>query len=443
VVASDLQTDVATIEWVLTLHLLVLSGTLLTFGRLGDLRGHRRLYLYGLGVMTLGALLCGLANSALALIAFRCVQAIGGAMMSATSLAILIRAFPASQRGQAVGLSVMLVYLGLTVAPLAGGGITAEWGWRAIFLVNVPLGVLALLLGLRCVPDDSGVHQAGRFDVLGAAIFTLATVLVLLGMNQGQSWGWGSPLTVGVLAAGVALLAVFVGVEARVSSPMLDLELFRSRTFSAANAGAVLNYMAAFGMTFVLPFYLIEGRGMSAAQAGLLLTSQPLVMAVVAPIAGTLSDRIGARALMVAGMLAQALGLVLLARLGPEASFGDVVVGLALNGLGMGLFSSPNNSAAMGAAPPRRQGIASGVVSTARFFGMAIGVGLAGAIYTTVLTSQAGSDPAAPIAQATGVSLLAMAGFALLGAVASAAAEPLRPHGPAEAPARSPAARPG
>jgi EmrB/QacA subfamily drug resistance transporter len=430
VVASDLQTDVAAIEWVLTVYLLTLCGLLLTVGRLGDLHGHRRLYLGGLAIFTLGALLCGLAPDAWALVAFRAVQAIGAAMVNATMLAILTRAFPAAKRGQAIGYSVMLVYLGLMLGPSLGGWLTTEWGWRTTFLVNVPVGALTLLLSLRFIPADTPGRQAGRFDVAGAATFTLGLVLVLLALNQGQTWGWVSPATLAVLAAGLGLLGLFVVVETRVPSPMLDLGLFRNRTFSAAAASAVLNYVAVFGATFVLPFYLIHARSMSPTQAGLLLTTQPLLMAIVAPIAGTLSDRIGSRPLAVLGMAVQAVGLLLLSRLGPDSLLVEAGVGLALVGVGIGLFTSPNNSAVMGAAPAQRQGIASGVVATARFFGMALGVGLAGAIYLTALGSQAEREPAAAISHAFDVSVLVLAGVAALGAVTSAVRERFQPGEP-------------
>src|SRR5229473_2142885 len=351
VLRDQLRTDIATVEWVVTVYLLVVSGLLLGFGRLGDARGHRTVYLWGVGGFVASSALCGLAPSAEWLIAFRALQAISASMQFANSPAILTKTFPPQQRGQALGLQATMTYLGLTVGPSLGGFLAQHWSWRAIFYINVPVGAVALLLGL----------------------------------NQGHAWGWSSPATLLLLASSIALLAVFLRIERRVPRPMLDPSLFARPAFAGATASAVINYVCVYGILFLVPFYLIEGRGLGPARAGLLLTAQPLVMMFVAPLAGTISDRIGTRIPAMVGMALLALGLFLLSRLGPATPFAHVAATLAVCGLGTGIFIAPNNSALMGAAPPNRQGIAAGVLATARNAGMVLGVGLAGAILTTVL----------------------------------------------------------
>lgn len=419
VVNRSFGSGVATIEWVVTIYLLVVSGLLLSFGRLGDLRGHKPVYVTGFAVFVLGSALCGLAPSARALIGFRALQALGAAMLFANSPAILTKNFPAAQRGQALGLQATMTYLGLTAGPALGGWLTDQLSWRAVFYINVPVGLLAMLLSLRLIPRDLPAEHAEQFDLPGAATFMAGLVILLLALNQGHAWGWTSPPIVGLLAAAVLLLALFVSIERRVPNPMLDLSLFERRLFTASATSAVLNYICVYSILFLLPFYLIQGRGLNPAQAGLLLTAQPLVMSVTAPLSGTLSDRIGTRLLTTLGMVLLAVGLFLLARLGPQSAYGSVVVALAVAGLGLGIFVSPNNSAMMGSAPRHRQGIAAGVLATARNVGMVLGVGLAGAILTTVLAQGAASGSATALFAAISTAFLVVTGVAGLGTLTS------------------------
>lgn len=416
----ELHTTVAGIEWVTTVYLLVVSALLLGVGRLGDLKGHKRIYLGGLALFVLGSALCGLAPSAGALVALRALQAVGAAMLFATSPAILTHSFPAEQRGRVLGAQGTMTYLGLMTGPALGGWLAKAFGWRWIFYINVPVGVVALALGLFSIRGDRDEGAGEPFDFRGALLFTAGLVALLIALNQGHAWGWLSAPTLLLLAVAVILLAAFVVVERRRPAPMLDLSLFRSRVFSAATVSALLNYVCVYSILFLLPFLLIQGRGLDTQQAGLVLTAQPLVMAIVAPISGTLSDRIGSRLLSTLGMLILAAGLVLLALLAPHASLGAIAGALAFVGLGVGIFVSPNNSALMGAAPRHRQGIASGVLATARNVGMVLGIGFAGAIFTTVLTSPGFPSPTDALVAGVRVSLLAAAAVAAVGAGAAA-----------------------
>ncbi|MEA4909059.1 MAG: MFS transporter [Anaerolineaceae bacterium] len=416
VIREAFGSEVATVEWVVVVYLLVVSGILLTVGRLGDLRGHRPAFLSGFVIFVIGSALCGMAGSALLLVAFRVVQALGAAMLMANSPAILTKSFPATQRGQALGTQATMTYLGMTVGPSLGGWLAQDFGWRSIFYINVPVGLVALLLGWFIIPSDPVHERTERFDLGGALLFMSGLIALLLGLNQGAAWGWTSPAILGLLAVSMALLAVFIRRELRVTEPMLDLSLFRRPVFSAATASAVLNYMSLYPVGFVMPFYLIQGLGLNSAQAGLLLTAEPAIMAIVAPISGTLSDRIGSRLPATLGMVILAGGLVMLSLLGPESSQATIIVALLLCGLGTGIFVSPNNSALMGAAPGNRQGIAAGILATARNVGMALGTGLAGAILTTFL----GSSRPGALYQGTHVAFLVAAGLALASGLTSA-----------------------
>jgi EmrB/QacA subfamily drug resistance transporter len=418
VLARAFGASVAGIEWVTTVYLLVISGLLLSVGRAGDLYGHKRLYVGGFVLFVAGSALCGLARSARALIALRVIQALGAAMLMATAPAILTRSFPASQRGRALGAQGTFTYLGLTAGPSLGGWLASTVGWRAVFYINVPVGAIAIVLAWRVIEADHGAEARERFDVVGAILFTTGLVALLIALNQGHAWGWASTPVVVLVTVAVALLAAFVRVERHRPSPMLDLSLFRDRVFSGATVSALLNYACVFAVLFVLPFLLIQGRGLDAAHAGLILTAQPIVMAVVAPISGTLSDRIGSRAPAVTGMVILAVGLAFLGSVVSRGSLAMIAASLALIGLGVGTFVSPNNNALMGAAPRHRQGIAAGVLATARNVGMVLGVGFAGAVFTTVV---ARSAPAAD-ALVAGVraSLFTAAGVAVVGTLAAA-----------------------
>jgi EmrB/QacA subfamily drug resistance transporter len=418
VLSRELRTSVAGIEWVTTIYLLVISGLLLSVGRAGDLFGHKRFYLTGFVLFVLGSALCGIAGSAHQLVGMRVIQALGAAMLMATAPAILTRSFPASQRGRALGAQGTFTYLGLTAGPSLGGWLASAFGWRSVFYINMPVGAVAILMALRTVPDDRVERRDERFDFVGAALFTAGLVALMIALNQGHAWGWSSPSTMTLLAVAVLLLGTFVRVENRRPSPMLDLTLFRSRVFGAATVSALLNYACVYSVLFVLPFLLIQARGLGTQEAGLVLTAQPIVMAIVAPLSGALSDRVGSRGPATIGMALLTSGLIALALVVEHGTLVSIAAALALVGLGVGLFVSPNNSALMGAAPRHRQGIASGVLATARNVGMVLGVGFAGAVFTTVV---ARADPTvSAIAAGARASLLAAAALAALGTITSA-----------------------
>lgn len=420
IVRQEFNAGITTIEWVVTIYLLTVGGLLLTFGRLGDLRGNKPVYLSGFGLFILGSILCGWASSTDWLIGARTLQALGAAMLAANSPAILTKGFPAQERGRALGIQSMMTYLGLTIGPSLGGWLAASYGWRSVFYVNVPVGLLALLFGAVFIPREPPPEVRERFDLPGAALFSLGVIFLLYSLSVGPSWGWGSTNVILLFGGSALLLGAFVLVEQRAASPMLDLSLFRSRTFSVATTSAVLNYVALFGVVFLMPFYLIQGRGLSPAQAGLVMTAYPAIMALSAPLSGMLSDRIGSRLLSSLGMGLMGVGLLLLARLQPDTAYLRIVGPLGVVGLGTGIFISPNSSALMGSAPRDRQGIAAGILATARSTGMVIGVGVAGAIFASLTMGAAISPPDPAWFSAITAAFLAMAIVAFAGCAIAA-----------------------
>lgn len=417
VLRDTFKSDIVTIEWVVTVYLLVLSALLLTFGRLGDLRGHKRVYLWGFGVFAASSALCGIAWSPAALIVFRAFQAIGGAMLASNAPAIITSNFPPEMRGRAFGMVSTMTYLGLTIGPSLGGWLTHAFGWRLVFYINIPVGALAMGLSLHYISQDVPAEQKQRFDLPGAALYLVGLTALLLGLNQGADLGWTSPVVVGLIVGALLLMVGFILIERRTPAPMLDLSLFKQRLFSTATASAILNYVCVYSITFLMPFYLIQGRGLNPAQAGLLLTAQPVLMAIMAPLSGALSDRFGSRSLGMVGMGVLAGGLFFLSRIDATIAWWVVASGLAIAGIGTGTFIAPNTSALMGSAPQKRQGVASGVLATARNFGMVLGIGLAGAILTTRLAQ--GTDSA--LFEGVALGFLVAAGVAVIGVGMSAA----------------------
>jgi EmrB/QacA subfamily drug resistance transporter len=418
VIRADFGEQVSTIEWVITIYPLLISGLVLSFGRLGDIYGHRRIYLTGMMLYVVGSTAAGLAPSTGSLILARATQALGAAMLQSNAPAILTSAFPSEQRGRALGLQGSMTYLGVMVGPPLGGWLATHFTWRAVFFINLPIGLLTALLAWQVVPSRKNESAGEPFDLLGAFSFLLGLSALLMAVNRGKEWGWGSPGLLGLVSGAIMTLSFFVILEGRIARPMLDLSLFRSSIFSASAASAVLNFMCVFGLLFLMPFFLIEGQGLSPDKAGLLLSIQSLVMMIMTPVSGTLSDRYGSRGIASLGMACVGMGIFFLSRLGPNASSTQQVgFGLAVTGLGVGLFVAPNNNALMGVAPPERQGVAAGVVATGRNLGATFGVAMVGAVFSArLLGGELGKEATM---SAVSAALQVLVGVAVLGVIIS------------------------
>ena len=371
--------DLATIEWVVVGYLLVVGAVLLPFGRLGEVLTFKRVYLVGFAVFTIASALCGAAPTAAVLVGFRLFQGLGAGMLQAMGPAIIARTFGPGERGRALGINAISVSIGLSLGPALGGLLTEVGSWRAIFLVNIPIGIFAIVWAARVLPAERR-GEGQSFDVAGAALSAIAVFALLLALIDGQSWGWTSPATLGLFGAFVVIGAAFLVVESRADQPMIDLALFRIRAFSAGLASVIIAFAGLFTATFLLPFLLEQGSGFSPLEAGLLLTPIPIMTALVAPFSGSLSDRIGQRLPASIGIATMAVGLLSLTQLPTSFAIPDLVWRLALIGIGQGLFMSPNSSAVLGSVPHRRIGTASGTLAQARIDGQAFGIAISGAI---------------------------------------------------------------
>lgn len=387
-IQHDFRIDLTTVEWVVVAYLLVVGCLLLPVGRLGEVLTFKRVYLVGFTVFTLASVCCGASPNVAGLVAFRVVQGVGAAMIMAMGPAIVARTFPARERGRALGLNGISVAIGLSLGPALGGILTQVATWRAIFLINAPIGLLAIVWAARVLPAETpGKGQS--FDVRGAALSGVALFALLLALSDGQQWGWTSPAIIGLSIAFVVLGTAFIVAERRSVQPMIDLALFRIRPFSAGLASVVVAFAGLFTATFLLPFLLEQGRGFSPIEAGLLLTPVPITMALVAPFSGAASDRFGPRILASTGMAIMALALLSLTQLPVDFALPDLVWRLVLLGLGQGMFMSPNSSAVLGAVlgsvPRSRVGTASGTLAQMRVNGQALGIALSAAIVATRL----------------------------------------------------------
>ena len=388
-----------TIEWVVIVYLVVIAALLLTFGRLSDVVGRKPVWLAGLLIFTLGSVLCGVSPTLAVLIGARALQGIGGAMIFAPSVALLTDTFPRQERGRAIGLNAVAVSIGVSAGPALGGIITEHLSWRWIFFLNLPIGLLAVLASARWLPR--GTRKPERFDPLGALLLALGLAGLTLALSFGQEWGWLSVPVLACVAAAVFSLAALVVAERRVEQPNLDLGLFRRRAFSAALATLVLSFVALFAVSFLMPFYLENLRGFPPERSGLLLTPLSLAIGLVAPLSGTLADRVGSRWLASVGLALACVGLFLLSQVNATTGALDMVWRLVLVGAGTGMFQSPNNRALMQAAPGGGQGEASGVLGTGRVVGQSLSVAVAGAVFAalggmeanTRLSAQASGAP--------------------------------------------------
>ena len=383
---QEFRASIGAVTWVGLTYLLVLVALVTAVGRLADMVGRKLLYTYGFAVFIVGSALCGFAPNLVMLDVFRGLQAIGAAMLQANSVAIIYLAMPPDNLGRGIGIQGAAQALGLALGPTVGGLLVAAGGWR----VNVPMGLRGVALGWFFIPRSRNLARRTQFDWWGLALFFPAVVALLAGISLGNDAGWTSPLILGLFALAVALAIIFLARQRRAAHPMLDLALFSRVPFSAGIASGLLSYLVMFGVLFVVPFYLQRALHEGPGRAGVELTVMPVLLGLTAPLAGRWADRIGARPLTVAGMALSAAALVGLALLGSSMTM--FLSGLVLLGIGMGLFTPPNNAAIMAAAPPDRSGVAAGVLNMTRGMGTAMGLAFTGLVFGAI----AGENPHSP-----------------------------------------------
>lgn len=372
-IGKEFAVDAITLSWIVTIFLLTVAIFLVPLGRLADIYGRKKLFLYGVVAWAVASLLCALAPSATALIFFRGLQGIAGAMFFGNTMAIVTSVYPPSERGHALGISVAAVYAGLATGPSVGGIMTQQIGWRSMFLLNAILGVIIVGLIIWKMKDEWAEARGETLDMAGSVVFGLALLAVMYGFSvlPAAAGAW-------LIVAGLLLLALFVWWEGRVSNPVLNINLFRhNAVFALSNLAAFANYSATAAIAFMLSLYLQYVKGLDPQTAGLVLLSQPVMMVLLSPLAGRLSDRIEPRIVASAGMTLTTTALLLLALLNDSLGVGYIVFALVVAGCGFALFSSPNSNAVMGSVERRYLGIASATAGVMRSVGQMLSMGIA------------------------------------------------------------------
>jgi EmrB/QacA subfamily drug resistance transporter len=390
ILEQDLHTDFAIVQWVVLAYLVTVTTLLLSIGRLADMMGKKSIYAAGMIVFTAGSVLCGLSQNIATLIAFRVLQAAGAAMIMALANAIITEAFPASERGKALGIGGLFVSVGIIAGPTIGGLLLGAFSWHWIFFVNLPIGIIGVLMTLRFVPA-SRPPSGQRFDLPGAACLFLALLAFLMGLTIGQTTGYARTPVIALFGVFISLLAVFLAIESRTRQPMIDLQLFSNRLFSINLVTGLLAFISSAGTVLLMPYYLQDVRQYSPLTAGLLLAVVPAAVATVAPWAGSLSDRFGTRPLAAIGLGTLVVGYAAASTLRIDTGAVGYVLRFVPVGLGIGFFQSPNNSAVMGAVPRERLGVASGLLSLTRTLGQTIGIAAVAALWAARVAAHSGS----------------------------------------------------
>jgi EmrB/QacA subfamily drug resistance transporter len=384
-IEKDLHISISELEWIVTAYALTFAAFLITGGKLGDLYGRRRLFVIGLLIFTFSSLACGLAPTAGFLIGARAVQGVGAAMMNPATLSIITHTFPPKERGQAIGIWAGVSALALAIGPLVGGLIVENINWNWIFFVNVPVGAAGLVASQIFIPESRDTSHEQSLDLPGLATSALGLFALSYALIEGNGKGWTSPEIIAFFVAAAILLVGFVLLERHQRLPMLDLSLFKIGAFSGANTVAMLVSLGMFGVFFFVSLYIQNILGYSATQAGAMFLPMTMLIIVVAPIAGRLSDRIGSRWLMGAGMTVVGISLLLYQRVTLHSDFWTLLPAMVLGGIGMAMTMSPMTSAAMGAVPVDKAGVGSGVLNSFRQVGGSLGIALMGAILASYI----------------------------------------------------------
>ncbi|MFA7217747.1 MAG: MFS transporter [Dehalococcoidales bacterium] len=422
-IGSEFSMDAISLSWVVSAYLLASAVFLLPIGRVADIYGRKKILLLGIIIFTVFSFLLAIATSSALIIALRALQGLGSAMIFGTGVAILTSAFPARERGRALGINVASVYLGLSLGPFLGGILTESFGWRSIFLINVPLGLIVVFMILWKLKGEWAEAQGEKFDFTGSIIYGISLISFMYGLSilPDLSAVW-------FLAIGVLCLLAFIWWEMKSSSPILNLNLIRrNMVFAFSNIAALINYSATFAVAFLLSLYLQYTQGMSAQTAGIILIAQPIVMAIVSPLAGRLSDKIQPRIIASLGMALTAAGLLYFSFIDADTTIAVIILGLVIVGLGLALFSSPNTNAIMSSVENKYYGVSSAILSTMRMVGNILSMGIVTVLFAVFIGRvEITPEYYAPFLDSMKVTFVVFAVLCFLGIFASLARGRLR-----------------
>ena len=387
--AKELNTSMAGIEWVVTSYLIVICATILLFGKLGDILGKTRIFKFGIGVFTIGSLLCGLSNTLFMLILSRIVQAIGAGAAMATNQGIITETFPPNERGRALGMTGTAVALGTMVGPTLGGLIVSIAPWEYIFLINIPIGILVYIGVIKILPFKKKASDF-TIDVKGSILFMISITLLFTSINFGQSLGYTNMFIVISFIISLILFAIFIRVEKNSDNPMLDIKIFKNRLFSLSIFCGFTSFISIGAVNIILPFYYQDVLSLSPSSAGLMMTVSPIILAVVAPLSGYLSDKMGSEKISALGLSILSIGIISLVLFNVNTPLIVVGILVGLLSLGSGIFQSPNNSLIMSTVEKNELGIAGSINGLVRNLGTTTGIALSTSILYSRMSSKLG-----------------------------------------------------
>ena len=384
-IAAQFNADAVTLGWITSAYIVSAALFIVPFGRLADILGRKKIFVLGVLIFTIASLACALAPSSAILIAARFIQGIGGAMLFATSVAMVTQVYSQGERGWALGITIATVYAGLSIGPFLGGILTDHYGWPAIFFINVPIGLATIALTLKGVSHEWADATGERFDLVGSVVYGImvfSAIFCMLTLSDPTAVLW-------MVVAGCAL-PVFIWWEKRCTSPLMNLTIFsKNRTFLFSNIAAMINYGATFAVAVLLSLYLQFIRGFSAETAGMILVAQPVVQMIFSPVAGKLSDRVEPQVVATIGMAITALGLSFFIFLTPLTPLYEIIFSLMVLGFGYALFSSPNTNAIMSSVNIRYLGIAASMNATMRSLGQVLSMAIAMICFSVFIGSVA------------------------------------------------------
>lgn len=387
--SRELGTTMAGIEWVVTSYLITICATILLFGRLGDIVGKSKVFKIGIGVFTLGSLFCGLSNSLIMLILSRIIQAIGAGAAMATNQGIITETFPPTKRGRALGMTGTAVALGTMVGPTLGGLIVSVAPWEYIFLINIPIGIL-VYIGVLKVLNFKKITEKVPFDIKGTFLFMISIIMLFTSINFGQSIGYTNPIIMGAFVLSLVLLFIFIKVEQKIISPMLDINIFKNKLFSLSIFCGFTSFVSIGAINIILPFYYQDVLKLTPSSAGFMMTVSPIILAIVAPISGHLSDKLGSEKISCIGLSILTIGIFSLTIFNQYTSLIIVAIFVGLVSLGSGIFQSPNNSLIMSTVDKTKLGIAGSVNGLVRNLGTTTGIALSTSILYSRMSSKIG-----------------------------------------------------
>ncbi len=419
-IQRDLDASISGLEWTINGYTLSFAVLLATGGRLGDIFGRRRMFLFGVVIFAASSATAGFAPDATSLVVSRVVQGVGAALMMPATLSIITDAFPAAERGKAMGMWAGVSALALAVGPVLGGFLTEHVSWRAIFYLNIPVAIGAVTAALFAVRESRDTSVGREVDYAGVAVLTATLTALVLALVEGNAWGWGSPEIVALLVGAAAGAVAFVAIELRVKAPMVEFRFFSDRNFVGAVVVALIVSFAMLGVFFFLALYMQNILHYSPLEAGVRFLPSTLMIVTVAPVAGRLSDRIGPRWLIAGGLVIVAASLFSFSGIAVDSTYLDLLPGFMLLGIGIAMTMSPMTSAAMNAVPVQKAGIASGVLSMFRMVGGSLGIAVTGAIFQGAAGSSFETATSQDFVDGLGLAMWVSGAVALVGAAVAA-----------------------